>query len=282
MNNKECIEIFKQYSKYFYSDADMIDVLENMEASDLVREENIMNVTPILNKIFNFSLIYLYSDIFYIEGLAGDNRTTFYIEVDRLSHASSVYLSNLADDKSKHPTVLRYVALGEGVANYDLLISILNSVRDSLEGSEHGIINQLFDSVNITDSTNAGFQLGDLVRNIRNIEEESKLVDCLALNALFTATRKLLLSGDENDVIETKFNNVTGAVGAVRNVRNDQTLYLTELIYQLNNMEEYIDDELESNIKYVEDYYTQYKSNQNKYLRNAMFEGMILKKCKRL
>jgi len=284
MNKSDCFDIFKENKSFFVSSVSDMNFLADLAAYELSYQDNLKHVTPILNEIFNFSLIYLYSDVYYLEGLAGDNRHKLYTSVDDLSRASMNYLADLCDDNSDHPTVLRYAFLDEGIANYELIMEYLNNIRNLVDSKNETSLGKIYSHLDVTSSNDSALQIQDFVCEINNIKGKKEFINYLSTNALLTALRKLLLLDNNNDTLLFEYDEDAniGIGSSVRYVENDKTIYLTELFYQLNNMLEYSNDGLEDFINQAVEEYVLYKTNQYNYLKSTVYENLILEKCKKL
>ena len=291
MKNEECIELFKEYSDYFSFKASNFDILAKLDPSEYDLEENIQYTTPLLNEIFNFSLIYHGLDIFYLEGLVDDCRVKLYNEVNNISKACSYYLSNLVDEKSMHPTVKRYDYVTNGMAHFELMHELLNCILDQTSAGDDEYISKLFNSIDVHDSSADGLLTNEFIHNIKNYMSKAAFIHYVADYALKRSLRKLLLLSAQNDILAVGYSdNVNYVLRGVKldsskeegfvfcGINNDQTLYLAEIFNILNNLPIFSNRELNKNIKDAKENYHEYKNNQYLYLKSTNIEQQILNK----
>lgn len=283
MNTEKCFEIFKQYKTCFDVDTSDLNYLKSLDANEMINDDNLIYVTPMLNKIASYALTYKYIDIDYIKDL-GVKNIRFYDQISELSLACCDYINILYDEGCIHPSILRSVYLDEGVATYENLLDFLIDIRDKLYKSKNAKIFDNFGNNTIQKTT-------DLDEKYQNemIKELNSIVDFKNFNkrasdyAFLYTMRKLLLA-DRNDMITYSYNYDYQFGRIVRKSGSELLMAFTDFMINLNKIKEENEEiECEEDIEYVLEYYKLYNSYQNYYIKSACSENKILsfiKQCK--
>ena len=282
MTKKECFEKFIKYNHYFYSSMEELESLAYMSLLDWNDEEKSIAVTPILNEIFNYALIYRYSDIFYLEGLAGDGRTKNYHEIDELSLACLQYLILQIEAGINHPTIIRYASLSDVVDNYDVLLENLFSIKSTYSDLFDDDTIKALNCIDISQATESGFQIREFVTNVKDVKNDKQLINCLSANAFCTALKKMFIAKDNRNGIFHKYDEDNNIIFVSRNVQDNLNIYLNLFMEKIYTMDESnLDNAYIQIFDEVKEEYDEYKNCQFLYLKNTSLEAKNLKKCKK-
>lgn len=279
MEKKEYFEKFRENSDFFSYPVETMDFLEGLNACELTNKNIVRYISPLLNEMFDYSLIYPNLDVYYIQGLSDDNRTELYDRAQDVARAANYYIADLFDNGSNHPSVLRYYYMDDGIAHFEIMKSLLEEMRVFIPDVELYDYDRLYNSLDKGVMFNSGRLFLEASSNIKKVDNPNLFMHYIARNALDLAVRRLLLFG-ENDAITFGIDEEEKNGSIFRNVNDDKTLCLMELFNKINELRGFDEENLDKYIDDVYDEYIKYKTHQYNYLRYSYLEGKLLKKSR--
>lgn len=281
MRKNECFEKFRDNSECFSYPIETMDFLEGLDETEITNKYNIRYISPLLNEIFDYALVFPNLDVHYIQGLCDDNRTVLYDKAYEVARACNYYIADLFDNGCNHPSVLRYNYITDGIAHFEIMLELLSELREFLPEDELYTFDKLLKQLDKDVMLGNGKQFLEISNNIKSIETANAFMHYIARNALDLSVRRLLLFG-EDDNIEFALDNEDNFGSMLRNVTNDKTLYLTDLFTNLNELKDTDDEALVKYINDTSEEYNAYKAHQYKYLQYSYLEAKLLKKCNKM
>lgn len=278
MKKEDCFEIFNEHLDYFNYPAEDFELLENIEDLNDLDDYDVLRVTPLLNEIFHYALIYTNLDIFYIQGLADDDRDDLYKDIGIISSTALNYMLTLFDEEVKHPSVLRCAYMQDGRCEYEIMLDELSTIKNKTDVNSESLFGKVFDKIDIDNSKSFGYQINDIVYKLSSIDDKKELMHYLSAHAFAFGCRKLLFLNDDYDGIISNYNPETEEYFCVRKVADDKYLKLVELFALLEMVPSGINGELESLIDDAKDHYMTFKLMQYQYYKNTHIEGKMLEK----
>ena len=281
MEKYECFEKFRDNSECFSYPIETMDFLEGLDPIEITDKYNIRYISPLLNEIFDYALVFPGLDVYYIQGLCDDNRTILYDKAYDVTRACNYYITDLFDNGCNHPSVLRYNYISDGMSHFEIMLELLSELREFLPEEGLYVFDKSFHALDKDVMLGNGKQFLEISNNIKSIETANAFMHYIARNALDLSVRRLLLLGD-NDTIEFALDSDDNLGSVLRSVSNDKTLYLIDLFSKLEEFRESDDEALVKYITDTNEEYNAYKSCQYKYLQYSYLEAKLLKKCNKM
>lgn len=276
MNTENYFETFEKYKSCLDVKTSDLRYLSSLNIMEMIEDDNLVYVTPILNKMASFSLSYKYIDIDYLKDFAFNNKS-YYDQVNELSKACCDYLNHIYDAGCLHPSIKKYNALDEGVASYENMLDAACDIRYKLYKTENVLefdkfyYNTLQKTIDIDEKYQE-----EMIKELNNTQDFKAFNIKMSFYAFLYTMRKLLLA-DRNDQVTYSYNFDADAGRIIRRSGSEISLAFTDLMINLSRIKDnYEEPECLDEIDDILDFYKQYNSYQNSYIKNACRENKIL------
>lgn len=269
-------KILNECSSYLNGNKSDLSYILSLEPYEMISDNNLYYSTPILNKIFRYSLLESL-DLNYIAGLCDDSLKDYFDLAFLISDACCSYLADSVDKNSLHPTVLRYDSLTEGSAYYEIIMEHLQELFDSLTHKE---IKHLFVGINRLNQRIVNIDnklLYELVCELNHSKNFEEFCSKLTHNAELFAIRRLLLVNGQ-DRASFKYDCSLDASRIIHKSDYDNALELLNFAQKINEAKRDFKEINASNeIDQFNEHYHDYIGYQYSYIRNSYRENAILR-----